>query len=546
MTNKRKKLFTAAAALTVIGAAGFFVLTSPWTWSLTHSIPPISNAKGPADLENGRFVFVASDCATCHATTGQTNDELLGGGMVLDTDFGKFHMPNISPDPKYGIGTWSLEEFDRAVREGVGPSSILPDGVNLYPAFPYTSYVRLKPEDVRDLYAYMMTLPKTDKVVPNHELKFPYNIRRGIGVWRLAFLDDKSTDEIGAQTSSLPAGVDHAKFERGRYLVEGAGHCVECHSPRTFMGNIPRKMRYAGGANPEGTGHFPNITPDETGISYWSAASMANYLHSGVSPLGRSAAGDMEEVIMNTSQLPWEELQAMATYMRYLPAVRNPAPGMPAPNYTDEVVMLDTAHDTRPPMPTTAPNKINVGDTVYVVGTKSLYTTADIKSAEVEDGKFLGGAQAKVLAKQGDSLQVEIRGWQPETAQSVIYQEMGKRIIMAALGDGAIAVTEREEAQVDPSTDQVWMPVKLTIWTDATSLNLEQDSLWQFSESAYQSGCSSCHSLSSKERYTANQWIGTLGSMKRFTSYTDDEYRLILAYLQNHSNDVSSRAGVMQ
>lgn len=546
MTKTRKRVFIPLAAVTALGAIGFFTLTSPWTWSLTHDIPPISSAKGPADLENGRFIFVASDCATCHATTGQDNDELLGGGKVLDTEFGKFHMPNISPDPVHGIGNWTLEEFDRATREGVGPSAILPDGVNLYPAFPYTSYVRLKPEDVRDLYAYMMTLPKTDKVVPKHELKFPYNIRRGIGVWRLAFLDGKSTDDIGVPTSVLPAGVDHEKFERGRYLVEGAGHCVECHSPRTFMGNIPTKMRYAGGPDPEGIGYFPNITPDETGISYWSAAAMANYLHTGVSPLGRSAAGDMEEVIENTSQLPWDELQAMATYLRYLPAVSNPAPGMPAPNYTDEVVMLDTAHDSRPPMPTTDPSKIKVGDTVYVVSTKSLYTTADIASAEIEDGKLLGGAEAKVLAKQGDSIQVQFSGWQPESAQSVVYQEMGKRIIMAALGDGAIAITEREEAQIDPSTDQVWMPVKLSIWTDASALNLEQSTLWEYSESAYQSGCSSCHSLSDKERYTANQWVGTMASMRRFTSYSDDEYRLILAYLQNHSNDVSSRTGASQ
>lgn len=543
MPSKRKKISIAVAGAVALGAAGFLVLTSPWTWSLTHSLPPAASADSPADLDNGRLVFVASDCATCHATTGQDSDELLGGGKVLDTDFGEFHMPNISPHPEQGIGNWTLAEFDRSVRQGVSPSNIWPDGDNLYPAFPYTSYQRLTPEDVRDLYAYMMTLPATDKAVPDHELKFPYNIRRGIGVWRLAFLDGKSAAEIGVDAAALPEGVDRDRFERGRYLVEGAAHCVECHSPRTFMGNIPDDKRYAGGPNPEGTGHFPNISPDETGIGYWSAASMANYLHTGVNPIGRRSGGDMAEVIENTSQLPWQDVQAMATYFQYIPPVDQPAPGMPEPNYTEEVVMLDIGVDRRAPLPTSDPQEISEGDDVFVAGTKSLYTTDELEQAESEDGKFLGGAKAKVLARQGDKLQVEIAGWQPEDAPSVIYQAKGQRVIVAALGDDAVAATRRGESEIDPKTDQVWRPVTLQAWTDAGQLNLNQEALWSFSEEAYQTACSSCHSLSDEDHYTANQWIGTLSSMKRFTSFSDDEYRLILAYLQNHSADLGPSAG---
>nr|WP_299379827.1 c-type cytochrome [uncultured Halomonas sp.] len=540
MVSKGKKISITVAVVAILGVAGFLVLTSPWTWSLTHSLPPTASSDSPADIDNGRLVFVASDCATCHATTGQDSDEQLGGGKMLDTDFGKFHMPNISPDPEHGIGNWTLAEFDRSVREGVGPDSLLPDGKNLYPAFPYTSYQRLSPEDVRDLYAYMMTLPESDKVVPDHELKFPYNIRRGIGVWRLAFLDGKSAAEIGADTADLTEDVDHAKFERGRYLVEGAAHCAECHSPRTFMGNIPNDKRYAGGPNPEGTGHFPNITPDETGIGFWSTASIANYLHTGINPIGRKSGGDMAEVIENTSQLPWQDLQAMATYLNHIPAVDKPAPGMPEPNRTEEVVMLDTAFDNRPPLPTSDPKEIGEGDNVYVAGTKSLYTTSDMEQAESEDGKFLGAAQAKVLAREGDKLQLEIAGWQPENAPSVIYQEKGQRVIMAALGDDAVAATERGGAETDPNTDQVWLPVTLKFWTDASQLNLEQEELWSFSQNAYQESCSSCHSLAEEDHFTANQWIGTLKSMKRFTSFSEDEYRLILSYLQNHSSDLGS------
>jgi mono/diheme cytochrome c family protein len=538
MSSKRKKIFIAVAGAAALGVAGFLGLTSPWTWAMTRSLPAAASASSPADLDNGRLIFVASDCATCHATTGQDSDEQLGGGKVLDTAFGKFHMPNISPDTEHGIGSWTLAEFDRAVREGVGPSSFWPDGNNLYPAFPYTSYQRLTPEDVRDLYAYMMALPESDKVVPDHELNFPYNLRRGIGVWRLAFLDGKSTAEIGVDTAELPAGIDHAKFERGRYLVESAGHCVECHSPRTFMGNVPNDKRYAGGPNPEGSGHFPNITPDETGIGFWSAASLANYLHTGVSPIGRQAGGDMAEVIENTSQLTWQDLQAMAVYLKHISPIDKPAPGMPEPNFTEEVVMLDTAFDRRAPLPTSDPQDISEGDDVFSAGTKSLYTTSEMEQAKTEDGKFLSGAKARVLARQGDKLQLEISGWQPENAPSVIYQEKGQRVIMAALGDKAVAAAQRGETEIEPKTDQVWRPVTLQVWSDANQLNLSQEELWSFSQNAYQAACSSCHSLAEKDHFTANQWIGTLKSMKRFTSFNDDEYRLILAYLQNHSNDL--------
>ncbi|HTN34155.1 MAG TPA: c-type cytochrome [Marinobacter sp.] len=544
MVSKRKRFSIAVVGALVIGTAGFLVLTSPWTWSLTHSIPPMISADTPANLDNGRRIFVVSDCATCHATTGQDDDEQLGGGMILDTAFGKFHMPNISPDPEHGIGTWTLTEFDRAIREGVGPSKFWPDGENLYPAFPYTSYVRLKPEDVRDLYAYMMTLPNSDKVVPKHEVKFPYNIRRGIGVWRLVFLDGKSVEEIGVQTDGLPDDVDKASFELGRYLVESAGHCVECHSPRTFMGNVPGDMRYAGGPNPEGTGYFPNITPDETGIGFWSAASMVNYLHTGTSPIGRNAGGDMAEVVKNTSQLSWEDLQAMAIYLKHLPPVEKTAPGMPPPNYTDKVVMLDTAFDSRPLLPTTRPAEINVGDEVFVAGTKSLYAEPGMENAEMDDGKLLGGAAARVLAKRDGQFQLRITGWQPEEASSVIYQEKGQRVIMAALGDKAIAATERGESEVDPRTDQIWRPVSLTAWSDDGGLNLSQERLWAYSRDAYQKSCSSCHSMPQEEDYSANEWVGTLKSMERFTTFSDDEYRLILAYLQNHSADLSRRASV--
>ena len=372
----RRKLLGGAAALLAVAAVGFFVLTSPWTWSLVHPTRDVADNQ-PPDLENGREIFIAGDCSTCHATPGQGDPLNLGGGHVLDTQFGKFHMPNISPDPVDGIGSWTLAEFTRAVREGVGPAEVLPDGENLYPAFPYTSYQRMSANDVRDMFAYIKTLEPVSGKVAEHELKFPFNMRRGVGVWRLAFLDGKPVSDAAPKIEVSSADPTHESavsvLERGRYLVEGPAHCAECHSPRTFMGNVPADERYGGGPTPDGHGHFPNISPDETGIGFWSANEIANYLKSGISPIGKIAGGDMAEVIENTSELTDRDRYAMAAYLKTVPPVHKLAPGMPEPNYTDKVVMLKNATKRVVKLPTSKPAEINTADAVYVANTKPFY-----------------------------------------------------------------------------------------------------------------------------------------------------------------------------
>ncbi|APW45854.1 hypothetical protein RA876_05160 [Rhodoferax antarcticus] len=220
MAVDRKTLDKAVGGTLLVGVLGFLVLSSPWTWSLTHPGRTLPDLAG-ADLANGRNVLLASHCANCHESAGQNNDTLLGGGRKLDTKFGVFHMPNISPNKTTGIGNWTLEQFDRAMREGVGPGGIFPDGRNLYPSFPYTSYQRMTGEDARDLYVSMMSLAPVSHQAADHELKLPINLRRGVGVWRLAFLDGKRGEE-----GPSPEGVDVALYKRGEYLVEGAGHCA--------------------------------------------------------------------------------------------------------------------------------------------------------------------------------------------------------------------------------------------------------------------------------------------------------------------------------
>src|SRR5207244_1151859 len=160
--------------------------------------------------------------------------------------FGTFHVPNISPDPNDGIGRWNEADFVTAVQKGTSPS-----GAHYYPAFPYTSYQRAKVEDVRDLFAYLKTLAPVPGRARDHELPFPFNIRRTVGIWKWLFLDGKP---FAADTAHSAA------WNRGAYLVNGLGHCAECHSPRNFLGGIVTAQRFAGGPNPEGEGWIPNIT----------------------------------------------------------------------------------------------------------------------------------------------------------------------------------------------------------------------------------------------------------------------------------------------
>ncbi|RQH04424.1 c-type cytochrome [Paraburkholderia dinghuensis] len=539
MAIPRKAAYQIVGGVVLLGVLGFVVLTSPWTWSLTHPTPTLPGL-ADANLKNGRNVFLAADCATCHMTQRQSDDTLLGGGRALDTAFGVFHMPNISPDKETGIGNWTLEQFDRALREGVGPGGL--DGRNLYPAFPYTSYQRLSGEDVRDLYAYIMTLKPVSNAVPAHDLKFPFNMRRGVGMWRLLYLDGKR-----GEVAAVPEGADAAQYKRGEYLVEAAGHCAECHSPRAFMGNVISSQRYGGGPNPEGTGYFPNITPDEVGIGFWSAASIANYLHTGVSPIGRAADGDMADVIKNTSRLPFSDLQAMALYLKHVPAVDLRAPGVPEPNRTDAVVMLPNAVGGKPNLPTSPESAISDGTEATVVAAKNIWLNeANTGGSTPEQGKLLGGALVRVAKRDGDKVQLELKGWQMADAPSVVYQAKGQRVMMAVLADDAAPALQRGTPEKDADTGQSWVPVEIAAWSSASDLNTSREAVWDYSHTTFQKACSACHVLPQMDHFTANQWIGTLKAMKRFTSFSDDQYRLILVYLQNHSKDLDTSNGEHQ
>jgi mono/diheme cytochrome c family protein len=286
----------------VVAACGiYWWLTMPSAPWVAKAMPYTPN---PA---NGATIFNAGGCSACHATPGQPDRVRLGGGVAIPSPFGTFYAPNISPDPVDGIGRWSEADFVTAVMKGVSPS-----GAHYFPAFPYPSYTHATVQDVRDLFAYLKTLPEVSGKVRDHDVPFPFNIRRNVGIWKLLFMDTG----LFAPDQSRPT-----EWNRGAYLVNTFGHCTECHSPRNLLGGIVSSQRFAGGSTAEG-GWVPNIT--QKGIGDWSQKDISYFLETGLTPDGDVAGSLMARVIKNTSQLPPQDRDAIADYIKSLPPVEGP------------------------------------------------------------------------------------------------------------------------------------------------------------------------------------------------------------------------------
>jgi mono/diheme cytochrome c family protein len=297
-----RRIFLAAV---IVAAAAFGVF---WWLTATPTTLAVTEPFHRPNLANGLTAFNAGGCSSCHAVPGQPDRLRLGGGLAIPSPFGTFYAPNISSDPVDGIGRWTEAEFVDAVTKGISPA-----GFHYFPAFPYPSYQHAKVEDVRDLFAYLKTLTAVSGKVRDHDVPFPFNVRRNIGIWKRLFMDDKPF---------MPDTAHSAQWNRGAYFVNSLGHCAECHSPRNLLGGIITAQRFAGGPNPEGEGWVPNIT--QKGIGDWSAQDIADFLETGQMPDGDSAGGSMARVIKNTSQLGAEDRAAIAEYVKSLPPVDGP------------------------------------------------------------------------------------------------------------------------------------------------------------------------------------------------------------------------------
>lgn len=305
-----RKLVLAAFGLGVIGGAVGLYLTAP-----VRLDAEAVAALGEGDAKRGERIFWAGGCTSCHArpkADGPARLE-LAGGLELKTPFGTFVPPNISSDPTDGIGNWSKEGFANAMMRGVSP-----DGSHYYPAFPYASYIRMKPADIGDLYAFMKTLPAVQGKAPANSLSFPFNIRRGIGLWKLLYLDP-------APVATFAAAPDE-KVTLGQYLVEGPGHCGECHTPRDLAGGLKKDQWLAGAVAAEGDGNVPNITSGEGGLGSWSAGDIASFLETGFTPDFDSVGGSMVAVQKNMAMLPAADREAIAAYLKAVPPHPNGYP----------------------------------------------------------------------------------------------------------------------------------------------------------------------------------------------------------------------------
>jgi mono/diheme cytochrome c family protein len=297
MLRKLLVLFVVLIVALALGAPAFWYLTVPAT------IPASTLPAHSPDLANGRTMFLIGGCSSCHAVPNQKDSTRLGGGLALNSPFGVFHVPNISSDTKDGIGGWNEAQFVTAMVKGTSPA-----GEHLYPALPYTSYQRMRSDDLLDLFAYLKSLPAISGKVRDHDLPFPFNIRRMLGIWKLLFLDGGTFASDAAQS---------AQWNRGAYLVNGPGHCAECHSPRNILGATIASRRFTGGQSPTGQGGVPDITQRK--LKDWKIEDFVETLDTGMTPDSDKVGGPMVEVVANTRQLSAADREAIAVYLKSLP-----------------------------------------------------------------------------------------------------------------------------------------------------------------------------------------------------------------------------------
>ena len=261
----------------------------------------LSPAWAQGDFKKGEYLANAAGCAGCHTAPSAP---LFSGGRELATPFGKFYGPNITPHAGAGIGRWSEADFTAAMRFGRRP-----DGAHYYPVFPYPAYTKIADADLKDLYAYLRSVPPSSRPSKPHELRFPFGLRYLLWGWKWLYFVP------GAFASDPGRG---STLNRGAYLVQALGHCGECHTPRNILGG-PKKGRYlAGGKLPDG--RTPNLTP--TRLKRWSDKQLADFLRTGATPEGDVPSEVMDEVIRNTtSQLSTQDLSALIAYLRSIPSL---------------------------------------------------------------------------------------------------------------------------------------------------------------------------------------------------------------------------------
>jgi mono/diheme cytochrome c family protein len=254
-------------------------------------------------VARGEYLTRAADCAACHSTP---NGKPFSGGLPFKLPFGTIYSTNITPDLETGIGSWSDDDFVRALHRGIAPG-----GHYLYPAFPYTSFTAMSRDDALAVKAYLFSLPAQHVANRENNLSFPFNQRWGMAFWNLLFLSDRRF---------APDPTQSAAVNRGAYLATAFGHCAECHTPRNLAYGLESRHALAGEVL-EGW-HAYNITSDNRfGVGAWSDAQLASYVSSAHAEGRGSAAGPMADAVQNSLQyLTAEDVSALVAYLRTVSA----------------------------------------------------------------------------------------------------------------------------------------------------------------------------------------------------------------------------------
>jgi mono/diheme cytochrome c family protein len=307
---KQSAYFGSAACTAILGVFGSGALA----------------ADDPGLVSRGEYLARAGDCMACHTATG---GPFFAGGDALNSPFGAIYAPNITPDKATGIGNWSEDDFYRALHEGKGWH-----GEYLYPAFPYPWFTKVTREDVKAIKAYLDTVKPVDQKSRQDKLIFPFDIRLGVAGWDAAFL---KAGEF------KPDPAKSKEWNRGAYLVEGLGHCGDCHTPKGPAQEPIDSKAFSGGSLDKW--YAPNITSDKAqGIGGWSDEDLVKYLKTGSAPGRGTAAGPMAQTIRDSlSYLTDEDLHAVVVYLKATPPIaadETRTAGAGGPHASGEAVYL--------------------------------------------------------------------------------------------------------------------------------------------------------------------------------------------------------------
>ncbi|MDR6411762.1 molybdopterin cofactor-binding domain-containing protein [Paraburkholderia terricola] len=307
------------------GAAGWLGALTLAPQAIAPITPPLASAFSPELVARGKLLASLGNCAVCHtARNGVPN----AGGTPLDTPFGIVYSTNITPDAQTGIGTWSLDAFMRAMRQGISR-----DGHHLYPAFPYTSFRNTSDDDLKALYAYLMAQTPVRSRPPETRLAFPFSVRPLMAAWNGLFLE---------RTAFTADATQSAQWNRGAYLVNGLGHCGACHTPRNAFGAEKTGAAFMGGGLAEGW-EAPALSTLSNAPVPWSEDELFSYLRQGHAPLHGVAAGPMAPVVSELAALPDSDIRAMAAYLASLnPLQANADPAALARQYEQASAITGT------------------------------------------------------------------------------------------------------------------------------------------------------------------------------------------------------------